>query len=152
MVILQQIGRASEALTVFTPVCPTASSLAPAFIIPHEGLSMKKSLSQLCLVAVATLSLTACVNLPYKAPTQQGNVIEPERVPLIREGMSKVEIANAVGSPILQDIFHADRWDYIYRLDRHYQKVEQRRITIWFQNGVAVKIERDLSVETAAVK
>ena len=137
---------------MFTPVCPTASSLAPAFIIPHEGLSMKKSLSQLCLVAVATLSLTACVNLPYKAPTQQGNVIEPERVPLIREGMSKVEIANAVGSPILQDIFHADRWDYIYRLDRHYQKVEQRRITIWFQNGVAVKIERDLSVETAAVK
>ena len=137
---------------MFTPVCPTASSLAPAFIIPHEGLSMKKLLSQLCLVAVATLSLTACVNLPYKAPTQQGNVIEPERVPLIREGMSKVEIANAVGSPILQDIFHADRWDYIYRLDRHYQKVEQRRITIWFQNGVAVKIERDLSVETAAVK
>ena len=137
---------------MFTPVCPTASSLAPAFIIPHEGLSMKKLLSQLCLVAVATLSLTACVNLPYKAPTQQGNVIEPERVPLIREGMSKVEIANAVGSPILQDIFHADRWDYIYRLDRHYQKVEQRRITIWFQNGVAVKIERDLPVETAPVK
>lgn len=137
---------------MFNPVYPIVSSLAPVFIIPHEGLSMKKSLSQLCLAAVATLSLAACVNLPYKAPTQQGNVIEPERVPLIREGMSKVEIANAVGSPILQDIFHADRWDYIYRLDRHYQKVEQRRITIWFQNGVATKIERDLPVETVPAK
>lgn len=113
---------------------------------------MKKSLSQLCLVAIATLSLSACVNLPYKASTQQGNVIEPERVPLIREGMSKAEIASAVGSPILQDIFHADRWDYIYRLDRHYQKAEQRRITIWFQNGVAAKIERDLPAVAVPAK
>ena len=113
---------------------------------------MKKLLSQLCLAAAATLSLTACVNIPYKAPTQQGNVIEPERVPLIREGMSKADIANAVGSPILEDIFHADRWDYIYRLDKHYQKPIQKRITIWFQNGVAAKIDRDIPVETTTTK
>ena len=139
MVILQQIGRASEAL----------ATACPHFSIFLEGLSMKKSLSQLLLAATAAFTLTACINIPYKAPTQQGNYIEPERIPLIREGMTKLQLANAVGSPVLQDVFHSNRWDYIYRLDKHYQKVEHRRITVWFNNDVAVKIDRDLPAATA---
>ncbi|WP_162845128.1 outer membrane protein assembly factor BamE [Hydromonas duriensis] len=110
--------------------------------------SMTQSLSHFCLAAGMTLSLAACVNIPYKAPIQQGNVVEADRIGMVREGMTKVEVANTIGSPILQDIFHADRWDYIYRLDKHYQKPDQRRITIWFNKGVAAKIERDLPVET----
>lgn len=113
---------------------------------------MKKSLTTLALAAAATIALTACVNIPYQAPTQQGNWIEAERVPMVREGMTKEQIAGTIGSPILQDVFHADRWDYIYRLDRHYKAVEKKRVTIWFQNNVAVKIERDIPVETATKK
>ncbi|MGL4767132.1 MAG: outer membrane protein assembly factor BamE [Formosimonas sp.] len=107
---------------------------------------MKRKLSQLILAASAALALTACVNFPYKAPIQQGNLIESSRVDLIRQGMSRNELANTIGSPVLKDIFHADRWDYIYTIQHHYQSHEQRRITVWFANDVVSKIERDLPV------
>ena len=107
---------------------------------------MKPVLRTLILAASTVFALSACVNFPYKAPIQQGNLIEANRVDLIRQGMSRNEIANAVGSPILQDVFHADRWDYIYTLQKHYRAHDQRRITVWFANDVAVKVERDLPV------
>ena len=110
---------------------------------------MKPVLRTLILAASTVFALSACVNFPYKAPIQQGNLIEANRVDLIRQGMSRNEIANAVGSPVLSDIFHADRWDYIYTLKKTYQKHEQRRITIWFVNDIATKIERDLPVVEA---
>jgi outer membrane protein assembly factor BamE len=108
---------------------------------------MKQTFRTLILAASATLALSACINFPYVAPVQQGNLIEADRLDLIRQGMSRNEITSAVGSPVLADIFHADRWDYIYTYQKHYQSHEQRRITVWFANDVAVKIERDLPVE-----
>jgi outer membrane protein assembly factor BamE len=107
---------------------------------------MKLTLRASFVSISAALVLSACVNFPYQAPIQQGNLIEESRVDLIRQGMSRNEIANAVGSPVLQDVFHRDRWDYIYTLKKHYQKHEQRRITVWFANDIAVKVERDLPV------
>jgi outer membrane protein assembly factor BamE len=112
---------------------------------------MKNTFKMLALGSTA-LILSACVNFPYQAPTQQGNLIEQERVDLIREGMSRADIENTVGSPLLKDVFHQDRWDYIYTLQKHFQTAEQRRITIWFVNDKAVKIERDLPVAPQAVK
>ncbi len=66
--------------------------------------------------------------------------------------MSRADIENTVGSPLLKDVFHQDRWDYIYTLQKHFQTAEQRRITIWFVNDKAVKIERDLPVAPQAAK
>lgn len=110
---------------------------------------MKPVLRTLILAASAAITLSACVNFPYKAPIQQGNLIEESRIGLIREGMSRNEIANAVGSPILQDVFHADRWDYIYTIQKHYQSHDQRRITVWFTNDIATRVERDLPAAKA---
>lgn len=93
-------------------------------------------------LAAVVFGLAACVNIPYRAPIQQGNVIDAKRMPLIRVGMTKEQIATAIGTPVLQDIFHKDRWDYVFRLDEHYQAAEQKRITIWFVNNVASKIEQ----------
>lgn len=110
---------------------------------------MKPTLRTLLLATSTVFALSACVNFPYQAPVQQGNLIEKNRLELIREGMSRDEIANTVGSPVLQDVFHADRWDYIYTFQNHYRNSEQRRISIWFANNIAIKVERDLpAVET----
>lgn len=111
---------------------------------------MKKSLTLMVMALAAATTLSACINVPYKAPTQQGNWIEVERVPMIQEGMTREQVANTIGSPILQDIFHADRWDYIYRLDKHYTSVSKKRVTIWFKNNIVVKVERDLPAEQAS--
>ena len=103
---------------------------------------MKKTTVALSLASSMIFGLSACVNFPYQAPIQQGNVIEANRANLIKIGMSKSQIAGTVGTPIIQDVFHKDRWDYIYRLEQHYQTPEQERMTIWFANDIAIKVER----------
>ena len=45
------------------------------------------------------------------------------------------------GSPIMYNLFHQDRWDYIYRLDQRNKPIQQKRVTIWFSNGSVVKVE-----------
>jgi len=98
------------------------------------------------LIAIgATTVLSACINIPYKAPIQQGNVIEADRAAAIREGMSKSEVINIAGSPLVNNLFRQDRWDYIYRLVENHKPAVQTRMSIWFTNDVVSKIERDLA-------
>jgi outer membrane protein assembly factor BamE len=102
------------------------------------------------LLAIGTAAaLSACINIPYKAPVQQGNVIEADRAAAIREGMSKNEVANIVGSPLVNNLFRQDRWDYIYRLVENHKPAVQTRMSIWFTNGVVSKIERELAPTAA---
>ena len=97
---------------------------------------MKQTFRTLILAASATLALSACINFPYVAPVQQGNLIEADRLDLIRQGMSRNEIANAAGSPVLADIFHADRWDYIYFHKAGKDAPVQRKFALFFDaNG-----------------
>ena len=105
-----------------------------------------KSIVRHSLLAVgATLALSACVNIPYRAPVQQGNHIEADRAAALREGMSKTDVANIVGSPLVSNLLRANRWDYIYTLQKNHQARIQSRITLWFNNdGVVTKIERDI--------
>ncbi len=102
---------------------------------------MKQKMTRISLIAAMIFGLSACVNIPYRAPIQQGNLIEAERINLIKPGMSKTQIANTIGTPVLEDLFHKDRWDYIYRLDEHYQPAQQHSLTIWFNNDIATKVE-----------
>lgn len=103
---------------------------------------MKRHYFRICLISAGIIGLTGCINLPYQAPTQQGNVLEANRANLVKVGMSKAQVANAIGTPIVQDVFHQNRWDYVYRLDEHTKMPEQQRITVWFNNDTVSKIER----------
>lgn len=103
--------------------------------------NIRRTIQRTSLIVALTLSLSACINFPYRAPIQQGNVIEATHASMIHEGMSKQQVVETAGSPVMQDLFHQDRWDYIYRLDQRGKPVQQKRVTIWFNNGVAVKVE-----------
>ena len=102
---------------------------------------MTLKIRRLTIVATLALSLTACLNIPYRAPIQQGNVIEADRAGMIREGLTKEQVANLAGSPVTSSLFHSNRWDYIYRLDQRTKPVQQKRVSIWFANDIAVKVE-----------
>ena len=103
--------------------------------------NFRRSVQQIAVLAALTLSVTACVNIPYRAPVQQGNVIEADRAQAIVPGMSKEQVVNVVGSPVMYNLFHQDRWDYIYRLDQRNKPIQQKRVTIWFSNGSVTKVE-----------
>ncbi len=87
---------------------------------------------------------------PYSAPVRQGNWIDPEAVAQLRPGMSKEEVRLLLGSPLLVDPFRPNRWDYLYRFDDKTGRVDERRLTLFFEAGRLARIEGNLVAPAAA--
>lgn len=81
---------------------------------------------------------------PYRAAVVQGNFISREAVAQLKLGMSKEQVRFLLGTPLLNDVFHADRWDYIFTYKRGDSViVQQRRYTVYFDADKLVKFEGD---------
>jgi outer membrane protein assembly factor BamE len=69
----------------------------------------------------------------YKIDVQQGNVLTQEMVSQLRPGLTRDQVRFILGSPMLVDMFHADRWDYVYRLQKgNTGAVETRKFSTFF--------------------
>jgi outer membrane protein assembly factor BamE len=69
---------------------------------------------------------------PYRITIQQGNFVSSEMLAQLKVGMTKDQVRFALGTPLLNDIFHAQRWDYIFRLQRGNGEVTTSRVTVFF--------------------
>lgn len=100
------------------------------------------------LTVAATLLLGACgvpqLITPYRMDIQQGNYISQEMVSQLRPGMTREQVRFVLGTPLLADIFHADRWDYVYYRDVLGAAREERKIAVIFQDGKLVRVEGDV--------
>jgi outer membrane protein assembly factor BamE len=83
----------------------------------------------------------------YRIPIQQGNMVDQETVNRLQPGMDKRQVRQAMGTPMLADPFHQQRWDYIYRMRPSRGDVEQRRVALFFEGDQLVRIEGDLRPE-----
>ncbi len=105
---------------------------------------MKKNL---CLLAAAVIGLSACSaervsNFPsYKLTVVQGNELDPRAVASLRTGMSRDQVQLMLGTPLLRDPFHADRWDYTYNISRNGVVEDLRVLTLHFNNDALVRAE-----------
>jgi outer membrane protein assembly factor BamE len=81
---------------------------------------------------------------PYRIEIQQGNFISQDMVAQLKPGMSKEQVRLALGTPLLNDIFHADRWDYVFWRDRPGAKREQRKLTVFFEDGKLTRLDGDV--------
>jgi outer membrane protein assembly factor BamE len=81
---------------------------------------------------------------PYRIDIQQGNYVTQDMVAKLKPGMSKSQVRFALGTPLVVDPFHADRWDYIYVLQKGGRVVEQRRIIAVFDGEKLLRIEGDV--------
>lgn len=99
---------------------------------------MRKSL---CYLSVsASLTLTACSTvlsyLPvYTIDIQQGNIVDQTMVDQLRPKMTKRQVLYILGSPMLTDVFHQKRWDYLYSEQRSGKEREQKKITLFFDDA-----------------
>lgn len=75
---------------------------------------------------------------PYKLEIVQGNVITAEQLAKIKVGSSRNDVRDTLGSPLLADPFHAQRWDYVFTLKRQGTAPQQRSVVILFE-GESVK-------------
>lgn len=69
---------------------------------------------------------------PYRIDVRQGNYVSQEMVSQLKPGMSKDQVRFALGTPLLKDMFHEDRWDYVYLFQPGKGKIEERKISVFF--------------------
>ena len=108
----------------------------------------------LCALS-AVLALSACSSLgdrmpsigslvtPYKIDIQQGNVVTREQAQALQPGMSRLQVRDMLGSPLLTSVFHADRWDYVFTLKRQGVEPQTRKVQVFFKNDVLERTESD---------
>ncbi|MGE4124389.1 MAG: outer membrane protein assembly factor BamE [Pusillimonas sp.] len=94
-------------------------------------------------VSALALALTACGGtkwgFPYRADVQQGNWITAEQVARLEPGMTREQVRFILGTPVLQDIFRTNRWDYTYFNKPGYGATEERQFTVWFEGDQLVR-------------
>ncbi|MEM6709252.1 MAG: outer membrane protein assembly factor BamE [Pseudomonadota bacterium] len=117
-------------------------------IATNRGRTGRRSavLTMLCLVC-----LTAGCSFPrlYRATIQQGNVITQEMIDQLKPGMSTSQVAFVMGEPVLKNPFMADRWVYLYRVEVPGRYEEERRLTLYFEDGLLAYFAGDYLPTTA---
>jgi len=114
--------------------------------------------SRLCLLAaalVASVSLGACSSVtdrtrgmlyavtPYKVEVVQGNFVSKEQVDALKPGMSRQQVREILGTSLLTDVFHSDRWDYVFTIRRQGVEPQQRRLTLFFKGELLERFQGD---------
>ena len=79
----------------------------------------------------------------YKIDVQQGNVVTQEMVDQLRPGMTQRQVRFIMGTPLLQDTFEPNRWDYLYSMQAGHNPREQERISLVFENDLLVGLAGD---------
>lgn len=102
---------------------------------------MRPSLPIVLLLA----TLTAGCNLLYKPEVQQGVLLSPEMLANLKPGMTKRQVRLLLGSPPVNDVFHPERWDYVYSLKKAGEKVTPQHLALYFRNDTLVRAEGDLA-------
>jgi outer membrane protein assembly factor BamE len=82
---------------------------------------------------------------PYKMDIQQGNYVTQDMVAKLKPGMTRAQVRFALGTPLVVDPFHTDRWDYVYVLRKNGKIVEQRRLIVLFQDEKLLRLEGDVT-------
>ncbi|MEO8467379.1 MAG: outer membrane protein assembly factor BamE [Gammaproteobacteria bacterium] len=100
------------------------------------------------LLLLLSLALTACV---YRVDVQQGNLLKDKDVLQVEVGMTRSQVQFLLGTPMVADSFHRDRWDYAYYLRKGRSPDIQRRwIVVYFDSDRVSKIERELTLKPSS--
>jgi outer membrane protein assembly factor BamE len=100
--------------------------------------------------ALAALVLAGCSVpripgvTPYKPEIQQGNFISQDMVSTLKPGMTREQVRAVLGTPMLTDVFHASRWDYIWWREEPSGKRETRRLVVHFEGDRLARLSGDV--------
>ena len=85
---------------------------------------------------------------PYRIDIVQGNAVTKEQVAQLKPGLSRAQVRDIMGTALLADPFHADRWDYLFTLRRPNAEPQRRSVVVLFENDVVKSIEAPESLPT----
>ena len=85
---------------------------------------------------------------PYRTEVVQGNFVSKEQVQALRPGMNRNQVKDILGTPLIASVFHADRWDYAFTIQRKGTAPQQRKLSVFFKNDLFDRVEaQDLPSE-----
>jgi outer membrane protein assembly factor BamE len=98
---------------------------------------------------VLSLLVTACSSSlpsikPYKMPIQQGNLVTSKMMMQLKPGMTKTQVRFVMGTPLINDSFHKDQWDYFYQMEKDGAIIEKRRVILMFEKDLLAKVKGDV--------
>ena len=85
----------------------------------------------------------ASIVSPYKVAVVQGNFVSKEQVQLLQPGMSRQQVTELLGTPLLTSLFHADRWEYAFTLRSRDAEPINRKLTVFFKGDTLERFEGD---------
>ncbi|SCK61639.1 Beta-barrel assembly machine subunit BamE [Variovorax sp. HW608] len=109
----------------------------------------------LAAAIAASLGLGACSSVgnttrsalyavtPYKIEVVQGNFVSKEQVEALKPGMTRQQVREVLGTSLLTDVFHSNRWDYVFTIRRQGVEPQQRRLTLYFNGDLLDRFEGD---------
>ena len=118
---------------------PSLSLLALTLAV--GGLSACSSLPSLGSIASVSGEKVMGLVTPYRVDVVQGNVLTKELVAKVKPGMSRAQVRDLLGSPLLTDLFHDDRWDYPFSIRRQGTPYQQRLIVARFEGDVLKSLD-----------
>ena len=87
---------------------------------------------------------------PYRIDVRQGNFVTQDMVAQLKPGLTKDQVRFILGTPLVSDPFHAERWDYVYRFQSGHKKPQQRQLIVFFDDGKLVKVGGNVVANNAA--
>ncbi len=104
------------------------------------------------LLIFSILAISACSSLKfpgvYRIPIQQGNYIEEEMVQQLEKGMTKRQVRYILGSPMVEDTFNQDRWDYFYNVKRGDTTLPKNHLIFYFDGDSLTRWEGEYTADT----
>ena len=107
------------------------------------------------LIGASMAALTGCGSLdgassrianivkPYRVDVVQGNFVSREQVEALQPGMSRQQVREILGTPLVTSLFHADRWEYVFTLKRPGEEIQTRKLTVFFKGDALERSEGD---------
>jgi outer membrane protein assembly factor BamE len=119
----------------------------PAILQRRPWLLVAAVAATLCLGACSgfsdrTRSALSAVT-PYKVEVVQGNFVSKEQVAALKPGMSRQQVREILGTSLLSDVFHANRWDYVFTIRRQGVEPQERHLTVFFNGELMDRFEGD---------
>lgn len=85
--------------------------------------------------------LASCSALSeYHVPIRQGNYVTQEKLDQLSPGMNRSQVQAILGNPLIQDMFHENRWDYVYRYDDGKGSLTENKIAVYFEGDDLTKV------------
>lgn len=105
---------------------------------------------RLVIALGVALAASGCLTI-YSPEVQQGNIVDQEMVDKLKPGMTRAQVRFVLGTPLVVDPFHSDRWDYVYFYKPSYHGApETRRLTVIFDGDTLARMEGDVVADTPA--